>query len=279
MKRLPAVLLLMSWNLMAADRVLVHGHRGGRGVMPENTLPAFEYAIHEGVDVLELDLAVTRDNVLVVSHDSLLNPVICKDAPKGTPIRTLTLAELKQYDCGALKNPQFPRQTPVPGTKIPTLDEVFDLAKRGKFEFNIETKSNPRRPELTPSPEEFARLVLAKVREHGLTDRVIVQSFDFRTLHAMKGLDPSIRLSALYSGKPKSFVEIAREAGAGIVSPETKLVTNEQVQKAHQAGLQVIPWTANTPEDWSRLIEAGVDAIISDYPADLISFLKKSHGR
>jgi glycerophosphoryl diester phosphodiesterase len=279
MKRLPAVLLLMSWNLMAADRVLVHGHRGARGVMPENTLPAFEYAIHEGVDVLELDLAVTRDNVLVVSHDSLLNPVICKDAPKGTPIRTLTLAELKQYDCGALKNPQFPRQTPVPGTKIPTLDEVFDLAKRGKFEFNIETKSNPRRPELTPSPEEFARLVLAKVREHGLTDRVIVQSFDFRTLHAMKGLDPSIRLSALYSGKPKSFVEIAREAGAGIVSPETKLVTNEQVQKAHQAGLQVIPWTANTPEDWSRLIEAGVDAIISDYPADLISYLKKSRER
>ena len=279
MKRLPAVLLLMSWNLMAADRVLVHGHRGARGVMPENTLPAFEYAIHEGVDVLELDLAVTRDNVLVVSHDSLLNPVICKDAPKGTPIRTLTLAELKQYDCGALKNPQFPRQTPVPGTKIPTLDEVFDLAKRGKFEFNIETKSNPRRPELTPSPEEFARLVLAKVREHGLTDRVIVQSFDFRTLHAMKGLDPSIRLSALYSGKPKSFVEIAREAGAGIVSPETKLVTNEQVQEAHQAGLQVIPWTANTPEDWSRLIEAGVDAIISDYPADLISYLKKSRER
>jgi glycerophosphoryl diester phosphodiesterase len=279
MKRLPAVLLLMSWNLMAADRVLVHGHRGARGVMPENTLPAFEYAIHEGVDVLELDLAVTRDNVLVVSHDSLLNPVICKDAPKGTPIRTLTLAELKQYDCGALKNPQFPRQTPVPGTKIPTLDEVFDLAKRGKFEFNIETKSNSRRPELTPSPEEFARLVLAKVREHGLTDRVIVQSFDFRTLHAMKGLDPSIRLSALYSGKPKSFVEIAREAGAGIVSPETKLVTNEQVQDAHQAGLQVIPWTANTPEDWSRLIEAGVDAIISDYPADLISYLKKSRER
>jgi glycerophosphoryl diester phosphodiesterase len=264
---------------MAADRVLVHGHRGARGVMPENTLPAFEYAIHEGVDVLELDLAVTRDNVLVVSHDSLLNPVICKDAPKGTPIRTLTLAELKQYDCGALKNPQFPRQTPVPGTKIPTLDEVFDLAKRGKFEFNIETKSNSRRPELTPSPEEFARLVLAKVREHGLTDRVIVQSFDFRTLHAMKGLDPSIRLSALYSGKPKSFVEIAREAGAGIVSPETKLVTNEQVQDAHQAGLQVIPWTANTPEDWSRLIEAGVDAIISDYPADLISYLKKSRER
>ena len=186
---------------------------------------------------------------------------------------------MKQYDCGALKNPQFPRQTPVPGTKIPTLDEVFDLAKRGKFEFNVETKSNPRRPELSPSPEEFARLLLNKIREHGLRDRVIVQSFDFRTLHAMRQLDPSIRLSALYSGQPKSFVEIAREAGSGIVSPETKLVTKEQVAEAHAAGLQVVPWTSNTPEDWSRLIEAGVDAIISDYPADLISFLKKSRGR
>jgi glycerophosphoryl diester phosphodiesterase len=279
MKRLPAVLLLMSWNVMAADRVLVHGHRGARGVMPENTLPAFEYAIREGVDVLELDLAVTKDNVLVVSHDPLLNPAICKNAPKGTPIRALTLAEVKQYDCGALKNPQFPRQTPVPGTKIPTLDEVFDLAKRGSFEFNIETKSNPRRPELTPSPEEFARLVLEKIREHGLQRRVIVQSFDFRTLHAMKQLDPSIRLSALFSGQPKSFVEVAREAGAGIVSPETNLVTKERVTEAHQAGLEVVPWTANTPEDWRRLIGAGVDAIISDYPADLISFLKKSRGR
>ena len=279
MKRLPAVLMLMSWNVMAADRVLVHGHRGARGAMPENTLPAFKYAIRAGVDVLELDLAVTKDNVLVVSHDPLLNPVICKDAPKGTPIRTLTLAEVKQYDCGALKNPQFSRQTPVPGTKIPTLDEVFDLAKRGRFEFNVETKSSPRHPELTPSPEEFARLLLGKIREHGLQRRVIVQSFDFRTLHAMKQLDPSIRLSALYSGPQKSFVAIAREAGAEIVSPETSLVTKEKVTEAHQSGLEVVPWTANTPEEWRRLIEAGVDAIISDYPADLISFLKKSRGR
>jgi glycerophosphoryl diester phosphodiesterase len=91
----------------------------------------------------------------------------------------------------------------------------------------------------------------------------------------MKQLDASIRLSALYSGQPKSFVEIAKEAEAGIVSPEVKLVTNEQVSEAHRAGLQVIPWTANTPEEWRRLIDAGVDAIISDYPAALISFLKK----
>src|SRR5689334_18079587 len=100
MKLLLAVVLLMSWNVMAADRVLVHGHRGARGAMPENTLPAFEYAIREGVDVLELDVAVTKDNVLVVSHDPVLNPVICKNAPKETPIHSLTLAQVQQYDCG-----------------------------------------------------------------------------------------------------------------------------------------------------------------------------------
>jgi glycerophosphoryl diester phosphodiesterase len=270
------VMLLMCWNTMAGEKPLVHGHRGARGMMPENTLPAFEYAIQAGVDVLELDVAVTKDDVLVVSHDPLLNPTICRDAPKETAIRSLTLAELKHYDCGSLKNPQFPRQTPVPGTRIPTLDDVLDLAPRGKFEFNIETKSNPRHPEYTPSPEEFSKLLLATIRKHGLQNRVIVQSFDFRTLRAMKQLDASIRLSALYSGQPKSFVEIAKEAEAGIVSPEVKLVTKEQVSEAHGAGLQVIPWTANTPEEWSRLIDDGVDAIISDYPADLISFLKKS---
>jgi glycerophosphoryl diester phosphodiesterase len=276
MKQLLVVMLLMCWNTMAGEKPLVHGHRGARGMMPENTLPAFEYAIQAGVDVLELDVAVTKDDVLVVSHDPVLNPRICRDAPKETAIRSLTLAELKHYDCGSLKNPQFPRQTPVPGTRIPTLDDVLDLAPRGKFEFNIETKSNPRHPEYTPSPEEFSKLLLATIRKHGLQNRVIVQSFDFRTLRAMKKLDASIRLSALYSGQPKSFVEIAKEAEAGIVSPEVKLVTKEQVSEAHRAGLQVIPWTANTPEEWSRLIDASVDAIISDYPADLISFLKKS---
>ena len=100
---------------------------------PENTIPAFEYAIGVGVDVLELDMAVTKDDVVVVSHDPLLNPEICKGPSASVPIRTLTLKELRQWDCGALKNPNFPRQQPVPGTRKPTLDEVLDLAPRGTF--------------------------------------------------------------------------------------------------------------------------------------------------
>ncbi len=258
----------------APRKVMVQGHRGARAMRPENTIPAFEYAIAAGVDVLELDMAVTRDNVIVVSHDPYLEPPVCSGPQPKAVIRELTLAEVRQWDCGAKQNPAFPKQQPVPGTRIPTLDEVFGLAPKGKFAFNIETKIFADRPQLTPSPEEFARMVLEKIRKHKLEQRVILQSFDFRTLHAMKKLAPEIRLAALYSGPAKDFVAIAREAGAGIVSPEYRLVTPEQVKAAHAAGLTVIPWTPNQPADWDRLIAAGVDAIITDDPAALIAHLK-----
>jgi glycerophosphoryl diester phosphodiesterase len=266
---------MMAMLAGAADRIQVHGHRGARAVLPENTLPAFEYAIQAGVDVLELDMAVTKDNVVVISHDPTINPVYCAGPKEHVAIRELTLAELKQYDCGARKNPAYPKQKAIPGTRIPTLDEVFALAPRGRFHFNIETKIFRSKPDYTPSPEEFTRLVLDVVRRHKLERRVILQSFDFRTLHAMKKLAPEIRISALFEGAPRDFVEVAREAGAQIVSPNYTLVTKEQVEGAHKAGLQVVPWTANTEQDWEKLIGAGVDAIISDDPAELIAYLKR----
>jgi glycerophosphoryl diester phosphodiesterase len=255
-------------------KVLVHGHRGARALRPENTMPAFEYAIQAGVDALEMDMAVTKDNAIVISHDPVLRPPVCTGSEPLAVIRQLTLSEVQKWDCGAVRNPGFPRQTLLPGTRIPTLDQVLDLASRGGFDFNLETKSFADHPEFTPLPEEFARLVLACVRKHRLEKRVILQSFDFRTLIAMKKLAPEIRLSALYTGAPRDFVAIAREAGAGIVSPEMALVTPELVRAAHRAGLQVVPWTANTPEQWDRLIKAGVNAIISDDPAALLEYLR-----
>lgn len=242
---------------------------------PENTLPAFEYAIQIGVDVLELDLAVTKDNVLVVSHDPLMNPRICS-GPAGakTVIREMTFAELQQWDCGKIQNPGFPKQQPVPGTHVPSLDEVLKLAPQGKFHFNIETKIFISKPELTPSAEEFSRLLAEILLKHKLVDRTIVQSFNFRTLHAMKRLLPQVRLSALYEAGPKDYLTIAKEAGATIVSPYYTTVTAAKVKAAHDAGLQVVPWTANAPADWDRLIEAKVDAIISDDPAALIAHLR-----
>jgi len=240
---------------------------------PENTIPAFEYAIAAGADMLEMDLAVTRDNVLVVSHDPRLNSEICRGPGGSSVIRELTLAQVKQWDCGGRRNPAFPKQQPAPGTRVPTLDEVLDLSPGGRFGYNIETKIFPDHPELTPSPEEFARLLLDAIRRHQAEARVMVQSFDYRTLHAMRRLDPKIRLAALLEGSREDFVAVARRAGAGTVSPHFSLVTAEKVKAAHDAGLQVVPWTANTPEQWQRLADAQVDAIISDDPAALLAFL------
>jgi glycerophosphoryl diester phosphodiesterase len=255
-------------------RISVHGHRGARAIYPENTIPAFLYAIEAGADALEMDLAVTKDNLLVVSHDPLINPEICRGPYPGTSIYTLTLAELRAHDCGVLKNPQFPKQQTVPGTYIPTLKEVLDLANRGSFQFDIEIKSFPDRPELTPAPEVFAGLLLEEIRRRHLEQRVVVLSFDFRVLQGMQRLAPEMRLAALWEGDARPFDLIARDAEADIVSPEFKLVTAEQVSVAHAHSLDVVPWTANTTEDWQPLIDAGVDGIITDDPAALIGYLK-----
>jgi glycerophosphoryl diester phosphodiesterase len=272
--RIVALWLTMAALAHSAPKILVHGHRGARAVRPENTLLAFEYAVEIGVDVLELDMAVTRDNVVVVSHDLEMNRKICRGPEGPTAIRQLTLQQIKEWDCGSSRNPSFPRQQTVPGTPVPTLDEVFSLAPGGTFEFNIETKTDRKRPELTPSPEEFVGLVVEAIRRHKLEKRVIVQSFDFRTLHELKKRAPEIRRSALYAGLPKDFVKIAQEADAPIVSPVWQIVTKGKVAKAHEAGLQVVPWTANSESAWKKLVEADVDAIISDDPAALIEYLK-----
>ena len=150
------------------------------------------------------------------------------------------------------------------------------MASRGSFDYNIETKSFPDHPEYTPSPEEFVRLVLASVRPRHIEKRIILQSFDFRTLLAMRRQAPEIRLSALTETDPRPFAAIAAEAGhAEIVSPEFHLVTAAKVEAAHQAGLQVAPWTANQEADWDRLIAARVDAIITDNPAALIAYSRE----
>ena len=262
-------------SAMLQGRIQVHGHRGARAMRPENTIPAFQYAIATGADVLELDMAVTKDNVIVVSHDPVLHPPVCKGPADSAIIRQLTLEQVREWDCGAVRNPRFPKQQAIPGTRIPTLDEVFALASSGSIEFNIETKSFPDHSEFTPPPDEFARLVLDVIRKHKVERRVIVQSFDFRPLHAMKKIAPEIRLAALTENDKRDFAAIAAEAGTQIISPYYGLVTNEKVKQAHDAGLLVVPWTANDPATWDRLIDAGVDAIISDDPAALIEHLQR----
>jgi glycerophosphoryl diester phosphodiesterase len=275
MKALVPVLLLLEMLALGASRIQVHGHRGARSVMPENTAPAFEYAIEAGADYLELDLAVTKDNILVVSHDPVLPTSICTGPPGATRvIREMTLEELRRWDCGSMRHPEFPRQQTAPGTRVPTLDEVLALASRGKFGFNIETKIRPDQPQYTPTPEEFARMLVDSIRRYRLEERAIIQSFDFRTLQAASKIAPDIARAALYSGPSVDLVELTRRAEATILSPHYRLVTSEVVEKAHAAGFQVVPWTANEPAQWERLAAAGVDGIITDDPAGLIDWLK-----
>ena len=209
------VILSLGGGISMAAPIQVHGHRGARAMRPENTIPAFEYAIEQGVDAIEMDLAVTKDDVLVVSHDPVLNPQICRNRGGSKVIRELTFAELREWDCGSMVNPQFPKQTPVPRTQIPALEQVLALANRGAFLFNIETKIFKDHPQYTPSPERFADLLLQAIDRHKLRSRVIVQSFDFRTLQAMKKLAPDVRLAALDEDeKLGDFATVARSAGA-----------------------------------------------------------------
>jgi glycerophosphoryl diester phosphodiesterase len=282
----------------------LQGHRGARGLAPENTLAAFAKALAIGVTTLETDLAVTKDGVIVLSHDPSLNPDIVRgpdgqwlSAP-GPAINSLTLAELKRFDVGRLKPEtkyalQFPGQQPADGQRIPTLAELFALAEAsGKLpRFNIETKLAPDKPELAPDPETFARQVVAAVRQAGFAARTSIQSFDWRTLLAAKRLAPDIETVCLTSPstlrdrgegagrRPSPWLagldpadhgasvpRLAKAAGCGTWSPRFQELTREQVAEAHALSLKVVPWTVNALGDMARLIDVGVDGLITDYP-------------
>jgi glycerophosphoryl diester phosphodiesterase len=269
-----------------ARAIEVQGHRGARALFPEDTLPAFEHALAIGVDTLELDLVVTKDEQLVIKHDLTINKTLCL-GPGGAKlqtepaVRTLTLKEVKEYDCGTLKNPDFPKQTPVPGTTIPTLDELFAWVERSphpsakRVGFNIETKSLPAHPELTPSPEAFVENILKVVNAHGMLARVTLQSFDHRSLVAAKASDPRVKTSALIEGTLPDLASMAAASRADIVSPELDWVTAAGVRALHQKGIRVVPWTANHTAEWDYLVGIGVDGIISDDPDALIAYLEQ----
>jgi len=282
----------------------LQGHRGARGLAPENTLAAFHRALAIGVTTLETDLALTRDNVLVLSHDPLLNPDLARGpdgnwlAAKGPPIRTLTFAELARYDIGRLDPSsryaaQFPQQEPVDGERFATLAQLFALVREsGKpVRLNLETKIDPTRPNDTAGPATFAQLVVDAIRAAGFTERTTLQSFDWRTLVEAKKRAPALRTACLsietanndtikpngdapapwtagldvrrYGG---SVPKLAHAAGCAIWSPFWRNATPERIAEAHALELEVLPWTVNDPADMARLIDAGVDGLITDYP-------------
>jgi glycerophosphoryl diester phosphodiesterase len=282
----------------------LQGHRGARGLAPENTLAAFRKALEIGVSTLELDLAMTRDGVLVVSHDPVLNPDVVRGpdgrwlAQPGPAIHALTLAELRRYDVGRLDPrsryaQQWPQQAAVDGERIPTLAEVVALARASgrSVRLNAETKVRPDRPADTPPPEAFAQAVVDFWRAERLEAIAVVQSFDWRTLGEIRRLAPEIRTVCLtiqqqgfdnvQRGRPGpspwtagldiddvegSVPRLVQRAGCAVWSPFFREVGPELVREAAALGLDVIPWTVNDPADMARLIEAGVHGIITDYP-------------
>jgi len=305
-KIIAAAIVVVSVVLCSAAGAFdLQGHRGARGLAPENTLPAFASALSIGVTTLELDLAMTSDGVLVVSHDSRLNPDHTRGADgtflaaEGPAIRSLTLAQLQRYDVGRLKPgtayaAAFPEQRGMDGVRIPTLMEVFDLARQAKADhvrLNIETKLTPTSGANTPDPETFAAAVARAVREAELAARVSIQSFDWRTLAIMRRIVPEIERvclsidggsgDTLRRGQPGaspwtagldiddfggSAPRLVAAAGCSVWSPHQRNVTPASLVEAQALGLKVIPWTVNERPDMERLIQMGVAGIITDYP-------------
>lgn len=266
-------------------RIEVQGHRGARGRFPENSLPAFQFALETGVDVLELDLGVSKDGELVVSHEPYINTEQCVGPHGEKPkeklaLYSLTLAQIKTYSCGMMAHPKFSKQKKLKVQYI-TLNEVFDLVKNSKLpaaqtvNFNIETKIVPGTPKIFPSPFDFASKIISLVHKYGFTDRVILQSFDHRTLYESKKIDPAIRISPLIENTLfTNLPAMAKDMKAEIVSPNLFWITKSDVEALHKVGVKVAPWTANEEKEWAMLISLGVDSIITDYPDDLIIYLK-----
>lgn len=202
----------------------VQGHRGNRGALPENSLPGFAAAIQAGADMLEMDLQMTKDGVLVIHHDYHLNNTLCTYLD-GSPIvrkplvRDLTLAEIKEIDCGGRKNSKFPRQQLLSGTRIPTLAEVLELVKDKNVRLNLEIKRNPDRPEYSFEPAVLATAIVALVSASGLESRVYYSSFDLETLKAIRKCAPDAPLGLLQAKTLKGIVEAANTLKARVVSP------------------------------------------------------------
>lgn len=303
--------LALPW--VAAQGFDLQGHRGARGLMPENTLPAFAKALAIGVSTLELDLAVTRDRQVVVMHNPRFEPEITRQGngdwllQSSPSIHSMTLHQVKTYDVGRL-NPgrkyaeRYPDQQAIDGTRVPTLGEVFELVDKADnrwVRFNIEVKIDPRNPLLTHPPEEFVAAVIEVIRSYGMTQRVTVQSFDWRALQAVQELAPEIKTSYLtvdqdwlsnpQTGKPGkspwlnnydvddfdgSAARAIKAAGGSIWSAYHKEVNARAIKAAQRLGLAVTVWTVNDTSRMRELIEMGVDGIITDYPDRLRRVLK-----
>ena len=262
----------------------LQGHRGARGLRPENTIPAFRRALELGVTTLELDVVISADSQVVVSHEPWMSSTICTQ-PDGTPVPPDSEAQfnlfkvpyerIAQFDCGRRGHPDFPEQEAMPARK-PLLYDVIRMAEayvdstgRAPVFYNIETKSQPEGDNtFHPVPEAFTRLLYGVLDDEGITDRATIQSFDPRTLRVARAIDPSLSLALLVAQGGGDLAANVEDLGftPTIYSPNYRLVDPDLVTAAHDRGMEIIPWTVNARDDMERLQQMGVDGLITDYP-------------
>lgn len=261
----------------------LQGHRGARGMMPENTIPSFLAALDTGVTTIELDLAVTKDKQLVVSHEPWMSATIClkpdqsaiteKDEKKLN-IYQMTYDEVKQYDCGLKPNSRFPQQKKLAVVKPRLVDVIVAVEdhirsySQYEVDYNIEIKSSPDGDKkYHPTPEEFSDLVYTLIDQYLPLERVVIQSFDFRVLRYFHKKYPQVRLAALVENK-KSIDQNLADLGfkPSAYSPYFKLITPDDVKSLQRQKIRVIPWTVNEDADIIAIRDMGVDGLITDYP-------------
>lgn len=297
----------------AQTQIDLQGHRGARWLLPENTLAGFAKALQLGVTTLELDVVATRDDVLVISHDPLLNPDITRNGQgrflsmPGPQISMLSYQELTAYDVGRI-NPvsryagTYHEQKAADGQKIPRLKDLFDLVRSSgntRVKFAIETKITPTHPERTPSPERVVQLLLQEIKDAGLGDRVQILSFDWRTLQLVQRLSPgtpTVYLTAqlpqidnlmIRSGQDSpwtagfqyrqhgSIPKLIKAAGGTHWSSYWQELDAHKVREAQQLGIKVIAWTVNNRAEMNQMLDLGVDALVTDRPDLAIEVLKQ----
>ena len=255
------------------------GHRGARGLFPENSLEGMREALKYPITTLEFDVVITRDKQVILSHEPWMNDEICQDAKgkrvpawKHANLYQLTVSEIQAYDCGSLEHPRFRAQKKMKVVK-PLLSEVLEKIeseyKERKIRYNIEIKSTPEdeKAGFQPGVEEFTDLVVAQIKAQLPDDRFSLQSFDFRVLRHLNKKYPTLQTVALVEPNFTQKV-ILEDLGfkPTVFSPYFKNLSKPLVAGWQKIGIKVIPWTVNEPKDLQRIKDMGVDGIITDYP-------------
>ncbi|MBW8683396.1 glycerophosphodiester phosphodiesterase family protein [Chitinophaga rhizophila] len=284
---LPLLIVLYAANVCAQKQVDIQAHRGGRGLMPENTIPAMLHAIDLGVSTLELDCVISADKKVVVSHDVFMSADFIR-RPDGTDITrqeekqyalyTMTYDSIRKFDVGTKYHAKFPEQVkmktykPLLADLIDSVEAYVKLHRLKPVKYNIETKCSAEGDDkFHPKPDVFAAMVMEVIKKKHIADRVTIQSFDVRTLQVIHKTDPNQVLALLVMNK-ESLADNLKKLGftPAIYSPHYLMMSPALVKEAHAKKIKILPWTVNEPADMQKILSMDVDGIITDYPDRLI---------